>query len=159
MITFNPLDVIKSADLNANFAEVTDLIATINKKNIIEWSINNGTGTRSTPSGSLADIAGSSYVYTPDVDVIVLVIMSNMIIANSGVTRNYINVAGTDLSGGTYFDAPHWQIQTLSNVIEIDAGVATTIKARWSTSGSASITNASGDTSYPNYFRLVVLPK
>lgn len=152
MIIFTPNTVIKSADVNLNFSMFNALTT-------VSWQINNGTAARSAPSGSQADIAGSSYTYTPTQNVTAYVVMSCMIIAISGVTRAYINVNGTNVPAGMYFDANHWQIQTLEHCFNIDANVATTIKGRWDTTGSGSLCNSNTDSIYPSYFRMIILPR
>lgn len=155
MIIFTPNTVIRSTEVNSNFNELNTKIDTIST---VSWQINNGTGTRSN-AGAMADIAGSSYTYTPTQDVTVFLIMSCMIIPNTGATRVYINIAGSNIPAGMYFDSPHWQVQTLEHVFDVNANTATIIKGRWETTGTGTICNASTDNIYPSYFRMLIIPR
>lgn len=141
--------VIAKGGLNAELQEKTTSTA-------FSGRINNGTGTRSTTTGSLQDIPGTpSITITAGTRAIkihcFLIVMCNSL--SGGGQQCYINVNGTNRPAGTYFDtAARWDVQTIYEIIDVAAGATAVIKAQWiGNSGGLTICNATGDSSFPEF--------
>lgn len=120
--------------------------------------INNNTGTRSSTTGSLADIPG-----TPSITITAgqraIKVHTHAIIMGNAVTGGgyqcFINANGTNRPAGMYFDTQgRWQVQSLYEIIDVAAGASVTLKMQWTgTSGGLQICNATGDGAYPEFLR------
>ena len=161
MIIFTPNTVIRSAEINSNFSELTDTFAGMNT---LYKRINNGgaPGARSTTtSATPVDIPGSSFTYTPTIDCTAYLFLAILTTNTLGLTRHAINVNGADSPHSTYIATTTWQTAVLDYSIDMTANTLYTIKARWTqfSGGTATVTNASDDAQYPGHIRGFTIPR
>jgi len=144
MITFTPLDVIKSADLNANFSELKDGTGINNgaitsaKFSPSYFEYKQPTGSNFTTTSATVVDVGVSTTYTAGATNETLYITVNILYykATAGGMYVFLNVDGTQLDGGLYVDTGNAWIQgSRSWFVDVDAGQTVTIKLTWSTIG------------------------
>lgn len=134
---------------------------------ILYIRFNNGTGTRSTKgAGAIAALPGAtgdtSYTAPSDTDVDILFTMTQMINPVGGTCQVYLSINGAQVNPGTYQEAagPAWHVHTVQYKVQVNAGQTITIGALWVMSaGTATATNASGDSAFPNQIHGIVIPR
>lgn len=136
---------------------------------ILKITFNNGTGSRSTTtSGTFVTLPGAtgdtSYTAPSDTNVDIYFTMTQMInpvtgTCNVGIVLNgVLQVPYTyqEPAGGTI----SWPVQTVLVKYQLDAGQTVTIGAQWRISaGTATCTNNSTDSQYPNEIMGLVIPR
>lgn len=123
---------------------------------ILRIYINNGTTTRSSTASAtvqtLACIGDTTYTAPADTNVDIFFQMTQMAMNTSGVTRCFLSINGTLQNPGTYQNITPWVQMSCSYRISVEAGQTITIGCMWAQEGggTGTLTNASGDASFPN---------
>lgn len=136
---------------------------------ILKVTFNNGTATRSTTTSNVyATIPGAtgdtSYTAPADTNVDIHFTMTQMINPVSGTAQVGLSLNGVLQNPQTYQEAAtatiNWPVQTVIYKYALDAGQTVTIGAQWRiSSGTATITNANTDPTYPNEITGLVIPR
>lgn len=166
MISFNPLDVIKSTDLNANFNELkaqTDKVPALKILSIVY----NGVATRSTTtSNTYVTLPGATgdTSYTAPYDVRILFRLTQMSTRSGGTVSNFaITINGIVQAPATYGNEAinQWTHQSVDVVVDVDAGQTIAIGAVWKVNGGTlQVTNDNNnDDQFPNTITGVVVPR
>lgn len=168
MITFNPNTIIKSADINANFAELKEQTDKVPAVAGLYVYFNNGTGSRSTTtSATYSEIPGATgdTSYTAAQDIRIIFTTCIMFDQTGGVCYWSLSTDGSTtvdpIGYGDYVNSGGgWTVQTRQNVVDLSAGqtITPTILYRTST-GTVTITNSSGDSVYRPTITGVILPR
>lgn len=136
---------------------------------VLKVYFNNGTGSRSTTtSTSFVTVPGAtgdtSYTAPANLNVDIFFTMTQMINPVSGTCNVGLAINGVLQNPQTYMESAggtiNWPVQTVPYKVSVNAGQTITIGAQWRISaGTATITNATADTIYPNEIVGVVVPR
>ena len=105
-------------------------------------------------------IGDTSYTAPDDQDMTLFLIMTQMTDRTAGVTYLYISINGAVLWPATYVQGTLWELQTVQQVYNVDAGQTVTIGCRWKqSSGTGTVTNRTTDQQFMNGINYIALPR